>query len=212
MAPALSVFLVKVIYGKGQTDNINQAFGYNDIPGLDKIPFIGPIFFKDTSYIAYIAIIIAVLCWYVIFKTRFGLRLRSVGENPQAADTLGINVYAMKYSGVLLSGLLGGIGGAVFAQSISVNFSATTIAGQGFISMAAMIFGKWNPIGAMGASLFFGMAQSLAVIGAQLPVIKEVPIVWLQVAPYALTILVLVIFLGKATGPKANGINYIKSK
>ncbi|MDR0921973.1 MAG: ABC transporter permease [Lactobacillales bacterium] len=212
MAPALSVFLVKVIYGKGQTDNIDQAFGYKDIPVLDKIPILGPIFFQKTSIVAYVAVLVAVLAWFVIFKTRFGLRLRSVGENPQAADTLGINVYLMRYSGVLLSGLLGGIGGAVFAQSISVNFSGTTIVGQGFISMAAMIFGKWNPIGAMGASLFFGLAQSLAVIGAQLPVIENVPTVYLQIAPYVLTIVVLVLFLGKATGPKANGQNYIKSK
>lgn len=103
---------------------------------------------------------IAVLAWVIIFKTKFGLRLRSVGENPQAADTLGINVYAMRYSGVLISGLLGGMGGAVFAQSISGNFSAGTIVGQGFISMAAMIFGKWNPLGAMGASLFLVLLKA----------------------------------------------------
>ncbi len=127
------------------------------------------------------AILIAVIAWVIIFKTKFGLRLRSVGENPQAADTLGINVYAMRYSGVLISGLLGGMGGAVFAQSISGNFSAGTIVGQGFISMAAMIFGKWNPLGAMGASLFFGFAQSLSIIGAQLPVISSIPPVLLQI-------------------------------
>ncbi len=148
---------------------------------------------------------IAVLAWVIIFKTKFGLRLRSVGENPQAADTLGINVYAMRYSGVLISGLLGGMGGAVFAQSISGNFSAGTIVGQGFISMAAMIFGKWNPLGAMGASLFFGFAQSLSIIGAQLPVISSIPPVLLQIAPYLLTIIVLVVFLGKASGQKQTG-------
>ena len=102
-------------------------------------------------FAAFVAILIAILAWFVIYKTRFGLRLRSVGEHPQAADTLGINVYLMRYSGVLLSGFLGGMGGAVFAQSIAGRFGITTIAGQGFISMAAMIFGKWNPLGAMGA-------------------------------------------------------------
>lgn len=212
LAPALSVFLVKAIYAKGQTDNIAQSFGYFSFPGLSKIPVIGQIFFKDTSVMAYIAIVIAIIAWWIQFKTKFGLRLRSVGENPQAADTLGINVYGYKYAGVLLSGLLGGIGGAVFAQSISGNFSAGTIVGQGFISMAAMIFGKWNPIGAMGAALFFGFAQSLSIIGGQLPGISKIPSVYLQCAPYVLTILVLVLFLGKAVGPKANGTNYIKSK
>ncbi|MBM7709817.1 ABC transporter permease [Enterococcus lemanii] len=212
MAPALGVFLIKTWYGKGQTDNIRYNLGYFTFPGLSKIPVIGQIFFKNTFLPAYLAIGIAVLAWFIIFKTRFGLRLRSVGENPQAADTLGINVYRFRYAGVLISGLLGGMGGAVFAQAISGNFSVGTIVGQGFISMAAMIFGKWNPIGAMGAALFFGFAQSLSIIGAQLPVISSVPPVLLQISPYVLTIIVLVAFLGQASGPKANGRNYIKSK
>ena len=212
MAPALGVFLIKTWYGKGQTNNIRYNLGYFTFPGLSKIPVIGQIFFKNTFLPAYLAIGIAVLAWFIIFKTRFGLRLRSVGENPQAADTLGINVYRFRYAGVLISGLLGGMGGAVFAQAISGNFSVGTIVGQGFISMAAMIFGKWNPIGAMGAALFFGFAQSLSIIGAQLPVISSVPPVLLQISPYVLTIIVLVAFLGQASGPKANGRNYIKSK
>lgn len=212
MAPALAVFLVKVMYGKGQTDTIQRQFGYFKFPGLSEIPVIGPLLFNRTTLPAFFAVLIAIIAWFVIFKTRFGLRLRSVGENPQAADTLGINVYKMRYSGVLISGFLGGMGGAVFAQSIAGRFAATTIAGQGFISMAAMIFGKWNPLGAMAAAIFFGFAQNLSIIGSNLPVISEIPPVYLQAAPYVLTILVLVIFLGKASGPKANGQNYIKSK
>ncbi|MDR2660749.1 MAG: ABC transporter permease [Lactobacillaceae bacterium] len=212
LAPSLAVFLVKVIYQKGQTDNIKQAFGYSDIPLLDRIPFLGQIFFSKTSIVAYIVIFISFVAWIIIFKTKFGLRLRSVGENPQAADTLGINVYLMRYSGVLISGLMGGLGGALFAQSISINFSISTIAGQGFMAMAAMIFGKWNPIGAMLSALFFGFAQSLSAVGSQISFIKNVPVVYLQVAPYVITIIVLVAFLGKYNGPKANGTNYIKSK
>ncbi len=129
MAPALAVFLVKVFYGKGQTDNIAEAFGKFDFPGLAKIPVIGDIFFKGTSLVAYVAILISFISWYILYKTKFGLRLRSVGEHPQAADTLGINVYRMKYYGVMISGFLGGMGGAVYAQSISVNFAGTTILG-----------------------------------------------------------------------------------
>jgi simple sugar transport system permease protein len=204
--------LIKVLYQKGQTDNISYNLGYFSFPILKDIPIIGTIFFRNTFLPAYLAILVAVLAWYIIYKTRFGLRLRSVGENPQAADTLGINVYKFRYAGVLISGLLGGMGGAIFAQSISGNFSAGTIVGQGFISMAAMIFGKWNPLGAMGAALFFGFAQSLSIIGAQLPVISSIPPVLLQIAPYLLTVIVLVLFLGKASGPKAGGKNYIKSK
>lgn len=212
MAPALGVFLIKAWYGKGQTDNISYNLGYYSFPLLKDIPVIGEIFFRNTFLPAYLAILVAVIAWFVIFKTRFGLRLRSVGEHPQAADTLGINVYRLRYSGVLISGLLGGMGGAIFAQSISGNFSAGTIVGQGFISMAAMIFGKWNPLGAMGAALFFGFAQSLSIIGAQLPFFSAIPPVLLQIAPYLITIIVLVLFLGQSSGPKAGGKNYIKSK
>lgn len=212
MAPSLAIFLVKAIYNKGQTDNIKAIFGYYSFPVLKDIPVIGQIFFEDTSLPAYVAIVIAIIAWVVVFKTRFGLRLRSVGEHPQAADTLGINVYVMRYAGVLISGFLGGMGGALFAQSISGRFAVTTIAGQGFISMAAMIFGKWNPLGAMGAALFFGFAQNISIAGSKLPFISSIPDVYLQAAPYVLTIVVLVLFLGKASGPKANGTNYIKSK
>lgn len=212
MAPPLCVFLIKAIYNKGQTQNISANFGYFTFPGLANIPVLGPIFFKNTSAPAWCSIILAILLWWVLYKTRFGLRLRSSGENPQAADTLGINVYKMRYAGVLISGFLGGIGGAVFAEAISGNFSVTTIVGQGFMALAAVIFGKWNPIGAMLASLFFGFAQSLSIIGNQLPGISHIPSVYMQIAPYVITILVLVLFFGKSVAPAADGVNYIKSK
>lgn len=213
LAPALAVFLTRMLFEqKGQTEVIAQNFGKTTIPLLSSIPVLGPIFFKDTSLPAYLAIGMSIVCYFVLFKTRFGLRLRSVGEHPQAADTLGINVYRTRLIGVLLSGLLGGIGGAVVAQSITLNFSATTIAGQGFIAMAAMIFGKWNPIGVMFSALLFGLAQSLSVIGNYIPIIQDVPSVWLTIAPYLITIIVLVGFIGKAEGPAASGTTYIKSK
>ncbi len=212
LAPSLAVFLVKAFYGKGQTDNIQTSFGKFDFPILSQIPVIGDIFFKNTTLIGYTAVVFSFVAWYVLYKTRFGLRLRSVGEHPQAADTLGINVYLMKYYGVMISGFLGGIGGAVYAQSISVNFAVTTILGPGFISLAAMIFGKWNPIGAMLSSLFFGLSQSLAVIGSQLPFLESIPAVYLEIAPYVFTIFILAAFFGQAVAPKADGVNYIKSK
>lgn len=213
LAPALALFLTKVLYdGRGQTDFIVRNFGKTSFPILKDIPVIGKIFFTNTLSVAYLGIIAAFICYFIIFRTSFGLRLRSVGEHPQAADTLGINVYMMRYAGVMLSGLMGGIGGAVVAQSISLNFSHATIAGQGFIAMAAMIFGKWNPIGVMGAALFFGFSQSLSVIGNYIPVIKDIPNVFLFVLPYILTIVVLVGFIGKSKGPAANGTTYIKSK
>ncbi|ETI66508.1 ABC transporter integral membrane protein [Neobacillus vireti LMG 21834] len=210
LAVGLTMFLVKLIYDKGETDIIKHSFGKVDIPILKKIPYIGEIFFQNTYWTSFVAIIVAVIAWFFIYKTPFGLRLRSVGEHPMAADTMGINVTKMRYYGVIISGALGGIGGGVYAQSISQNFNHATISGQGFMALAAMIFGKWHPLGAMGAALFFGFAQSISIIGSSLPFLSNIPNVYLFIAPYVLTILALTGFIGRAEAPKADGVHYIK--
>ncbi|OIK11085.1 sugar ABC transporter permease [Bacillus sp. MUM 116] len=210
LATGLTLFLVKLIYNKGETDIIKQSFSKIDVPILKDIPIIGKIFFQNTYWTSFVAILVAILAWYIIYKTPFGLRLRSVGEHPMAADTMGINVTKMRYLGVIISGALGGIGGGVYAESISSNFSHSTISGQGFMALAAMIFGKWHPLGAMGAALFFGFAQSISIIGSSLPFLKNIPDVYLLIAPYVLTILALAGFIGRAEAPKADGVHYIK--
>ncbi|WP_423801714.1 ABC transporter permease [Neobacillus sp. SAB-20_R2A] len=210
LAVGLTMFLVKQIYGKGETGIISKGFSKIDVPVLKDIPVIGKILFQNTYWTSFVAIIVAVIAWYVVFKTPFGLRLRSVGEHPMAADTMGINVTKMRYLGVIISGALGGIGGAVYAQSITSNFSHATISGQGFMALAAMIFGKWHPLGALGAGIFFGLAQSISIIGSSLPFLKEIPNVYLLIAPYVLTVLALTGFIGRADAPKASGTHYIK--
>ncbi|WP_066320711.1 ABC transporter permease [Bacillus sp. FJAT-29814] len=210
LATGLTLFLVKMIYDKGETGIIKESFSKIDIPILKDIPIIGEIFFQNTYWTSFLAIIVALIAWYVVFKTPFGLRLRSVGEHPMAADTMGINVTKMRYLGVIISGALGGLGGAVYAQSITSNFSHATISGQGFMALAAMIFGKWHPLGALGAGIFFGLAQSISIIGSSLPFLKEIPSVYLLIAPYVLTILALTGFIGRADAPKASGTHYIK--
>lgn len=210
LAVGLTMFLVKKMYDKGQTDFISETFARIDVPFVSTIPFIGPIFFSNSYYIAYISIFLAIVSWYVLYKTPFGLRLRAVGEHPMAADTMGVNVVKMRYSAVLLSGAFAGIGGAIHATIFANNFSHATINGQGFMAIAAMIFGKWHPLGAMGAALFFGLAQSLSIIGSNLPFIKDIPDVFLLIAPYLLTIIALTGFIGRADAPKASGHPYIK--
>jgi len=205
-----ALFLVKFMYDKGQTDVIRKGFAKVDIPFLSDIPIIGRLFFSNTYYTSYVAIIVAIIAWYVIFKTPFGLRIRAVGEHPAAADTMGINVTKIRYIAVILSGALGGIGGGIYSQSITSDFSHATISGQGFMALAAMIFGKWHPLGAMGAALFFGFAQSLSIIGSSLPFLQNIPNVYLLIAPYVLTILALTGFIGRADAPKASGVPYIK--
>lgn len=213
IAPSMCLVLTKLLYeDKGQTDSIVESFKLTSVPVLSDIPFIGPVFFTNIYLVPYVAIIAAVIIYFILNKTRFGLRLRSVGEHPQAADTLGINVSAYRYAGVLLSGFLGGIGGAVVAQCITRSFSVGTIAGQGFMALAALVFGKWKPISVLLSALFFGLAQCLSIVGTAVPVIKDIPSIILSIAPFIVTIVVLVIFIGKSEGPAAAGKNYIKSK
>lgn len=211
LAIGLAIFVVRVLYNKGQTDFIEFRIAKENVPILSDIPVL-KMFFINVQYTSFIAILLAFVVWFVIFKTPFGLRLRSVGEHPMAADTMGINVTKMRFMGVMLSGAFGGLAGAVYAVTVTTNFSGTTIVGQGFLAIAAMIFGKWNPLGALGAGLFFGFAQALSIIGSNLPVISNVPQVLLLIAPYALTILALAGVVGRADAPKSVGIPYIKGK
>lgn len=212
LALGATLFVVKLIYGKAQTDKITEPFYKGDIPLLSDIPIIGDIFFKDVYYTSVLALALAVVAWFVLFKMPFGLRLRAVGEHPMAADTMGIKVYRMRYIAVFISGLFGGLGGAVYASTIALDFSHATITGQGFIALAALVFGKWHPFGAMGAALFFGFAQSLSIIGSLLPLFQDIPNVYMLIAPYVLTILALTGFIGRADAPKALGTPYLKGK
>ena len=210
LATGVTLFLVKLMYDKGQTDRISIRFDKTDIPLLSDIPVIGEILFTDVYVISYLAMLVPFIVWYVLYKTPFGLRIRSVGEHPMAADTMGVNVTRIRYMGVLLSGAFAGIGGAIHAITVTNDFSHSTINGQGFMAIAAMIFGKWHPIGALGAALFFGLAQSLRVVGGSLPFFSEIPSVYLDILPYVLTIIALAGFIGRADAPKASGKPYIK--
>ncbi|WP_313234518.1 ABC transporter permease [Sporosarcina ureae] len=207
---AVALFSVKMIFGKGQTDFIQQKIPRFNVPFLEDIPIIGPMFFKLVYGSSIMAIAVAFIAWFVIYKTPFGLRLRSVGEHPMAADTMGIKVTKTRYIAVLISGGLAGIGGAVYSQTITNDFGHATINGQGFMALAAMIFGKWHPLGAMGAALFFGFAQALAISSSSITFLEDIPAVYFHIFPYVLTILALAGFLGKAKAPKALGKPYVK--
>lgn len=155
-----------------------------------------------------LALLFAAGMWFVLYKTKWGLRVRAVGEHPAAADTLGINVYRTRYVCVLLSGMFAGFGGASMTIAIISQFTQTAICGQGFIALAAVIFGKWTPFGAYGACMLFGATQALTILlgGGTFPI----PSTILSMLPYVMTIAVLVLFVGKSVAPKANGVPYIK--
>lgn len=178
-----------------------------EIPGLFNIPVIGPILF-DNNIFVYLMFVLLIVIHYGLFYTRWGLRLRSVGEHPRAADTLGINVIRTRYMAVLLSGAMAGFGGAYFTLGSVGRFDEEMTAGRGFIGLAAMIFGNWSPWGAFGAGLLFGFADSLASKLAILGI--NIPSQFLLMAPYIATMLVLAGVVGKGHMPAADGQPYSK--
>jgi simple sugar transport system permease protein len=165
-----------------------------------------------------IAIAILVLVagiWYVVYKTPFGLRLRSVGENPEAADAAGVSVARIRYSGVLLAGVLAGIGGAYLSIGQSSLFTRNMTAGRGFIALAALIFGKWRPVQTLLACLLFGFTEAVSIQMQgvfKLPSGDDIPVQFIQMVPYVLTIVVLAGFIGSSRPPRALGIPYQKEK
>lgn len=162
-----------------------------------------------------IAFILVPLTWYVLYKTPFGLRLRSVGENPEAADAAGVRVAQMRYAGVLLSGILAGIGGAYLSIGQSSLFTRNMTSGRGFIALAALIFGKWRPVQTMLACLLFGFTEAVTIQMqgvVKLPSGDDIPIQFIQMVPYLLTIIVLAGFIGSSRPPRALGMPYEKER
>lgn len=178
------------------------------IPGLADIPVVGPVLF-DTNLLVWLALILVFVIHFALTRTRWGLRTRAVGEHPTAADTVGIRVRGLRYLNVLLGGVIAGAGGAYFTLVATGSFNKNMTAGAGFIALAALIFGRWTPFGALGAALFFGFAQKLAtylsVAGS------SVPSQFLNMLPYLATIIAVAGLVGRVRAPAADGQPYIKS-
>lgn len=173
-----------------------------------------PIFF-NLSTASILAFLLVPICWYVIYKTPFGLRLRAVGENPAAADAAGVNVTRLRYIGVILSGVLAAAGGAYLSLGQSSFFTRNMTAGRGFIALAALILAKWRPVPVLLACLFFGFMEALTIQiqgVIKLPSGEDIPVQFIQMIPYVLTIIVLAGFIGLSRAPKALGVPYRKEK
>lgn len=184
---------------------------------LADVPVLGPIYANLISghfLLTYFAFAMVPITWWVLYRTRFGLRLRAVGENPGAVDTAGISVVKMRYLGVLCCGILCGFAGAYLSMAVAAGFVKGMTAGKGFIALAALIFAKWKPVNVMLACLLFGFLDALAILlqGQQLPVVGEVPVQFMQALPYMLTVILLAGFIGKAIPPKAGGQPYVKER
>lgn len=196
-------------YLQQATDTLNNSgtFPIISIPILSKIPVLGPTFFEN-NIIVYLMIILVIIMHILLFYTPWGLRTRAVGEHPKAADTLGINVYLMRYVNVILGGMIAGVGGAYFTIGSVGRFDELLTGGKGFIGLAAVIFGKWTPIGAFASSLIFGFADSLQV---KLQILRiPIPSEFLLMAPYIVTMIILTGVVGRAIPPAADGQPYEK--
>lgn len=177
------------------------------IPGLSEIPVLGPVLFNQ-NVLVYIMYIVVATIWFALNKTRWGLRTRAVGEHPKAADTLGVNVNRLRATNVLLAGAVAGMGGAFFTLVSVSSFNSDMTAGQGYIALAALIFGRWTPIGALSAALLFGFSLNLQFVLSILG--TSVPTELLAMLPYLVTIFAVAGLVGRSRGPAAVGIPYVK--
>lgn len=159
----------------------------------------------------YIAIVVVLLSWFVLYKTPFGMHLRACGEHPAAADSVGINVRRIRYIGVLISGILGGLSGASIVLTQTIQFTSNLINGRGFIALAAVAFGRWNPVGVTGAALLFGASQALAVLSTNFQSLKSLPSEVFNILPYLVTLIALILFSGRDYAPASSGKPYNKS-
>jgi general nucleoside transport system permease protein len=184
---------------------------------LSAIPLLGPVYkqlLSGHNAIAWLAFLAVPVTWWVLQKTRFGLRLRAVGENPAAVDTAGISVVRLRYASVIICGVLCGLGGAYLSIAQGAGYLNNMTAGKGFIALAALIFAKWKPGPALAACLLFGFLDAMAIRlqGVAIPGVGQVPVQLIQALPYVLTVVLLAGFIGKATPPKASGVAYVKER
>ncbi|MFF2890578.1 ABC transporter permease [Paenibacillus sp. NPDC057967] len=208
LALGTAIYFTRSLYdGSAQTSQLTEVFHKVAIPFLSDIPIIGEGIFRSYPT-TYIVIVLVIISYFVLFKTPFGLRLRAVGEHPSSADTVGISVTKYRYIGVMLSGALAGLGGATITLTTTSSFAHNTISGQGFIALAALIFGKWNPLGLAGAAVFFGFAQALRNFAQLFDFSKQIPTEVFYMLPYVLTLIVLAAAVGRSSAPAALGQPY----
>ena len=203
IAGALTVYLARNITGSGNIRIIN-GFIPKDIPFLSEIPVIGPLFFTKTYATTWLVLGILAFSMFLLYKTSFGLRLRACGEHPQAAAAAGISVFKMRYLGVMISGGMSALGGAIMLLTFAGEFNGN-VSGLGFLALAALIFGQWKPLGILGATFFFGFASTIANVSQVIPSLAQIPGVILKIFPYVVTLIALVLFSKSSQAPKAAG-------
>jgi simple sugar transport system permease protein len=223
IASGLTVQLGNAWFGQGgRTPQLANSARFTniDLPfasELRNVPVLGPIYanlISGHNILVYIAFLAVPFTWWVLYRTRFGLRLRAVGENPGAVDTAGVSVTWLRYRALLCGGILGGFAGTYLSIAQSASFIREMSAGKGFIALAALVFAKWRPVPVLFTCLLFGFLDAVAIRlqGVNLPGIGEVPVQFIQALPYILTVILLAGFIGQAIPPKAGGVPYVKER
>jgi len=212
-APAFAVFVSRILQNGGSQIQFETRFRILEIPFLSDIPIIGPLLFERVFISFYLVIGLFFLSKYIMDKTKFGLRIRAMGENPQAADSLGINIYKYRFIAVTISGILAGMGGVVFVATTSTEYAAT-VAGFGFLSIALLIFGNWRPTFILIGALFFGFLRTLGSTYTVIPILSDLG--WSKevyvMMPYVMTLVILAFFSKNSRAPKALGQVYDQGK
>lgn len=211
-APAFAIFMARTFTGT-QKITLEGTYKIKEVPFLSEIPIIGDILFKQAFVSTYIGIAIFIVATIVLYKTKFGLRLRACGENPHAADSLGINIYKIRYAGVMISGALAGMGGVLFVLSFANDFNAT-VSGFGFLALAVMIFGQWHPGKILMAAVFFGLMRVVSSAHAAIEFLDALPLPGevYSMIPYLATLVVLAFVSKKSAAPLAAGTPYDPGK
>lgn len=208
LAGGLTVYLCQIIFRQQRTRAFSNGIQKVTVPILEKIPIVGKMLFIENYPTFFLAIFLVFFTWVLVYKTPFGLRLRSCGEHPQAAASMGINVTWMRYFGVMASGAFAGLAGGIMVLTADIQYTLVSIHGTGFIALASLVFGKWNPFGVLGAGLFFGFSTALSFYAKDIKFLASLPGEFFYALPYVLTIVALVVFAGKSVGPKAAGQIY----
>ncbi|HEY9053700.1 MAG TPA: ABC transporter permease [Rectinemataceae bacterium] len=212
LSGGLTIYLCQIFFNQQRSRAFSNGIQKVTVAGLSEIPILGKILFVENYPTFYLAVFLALVTWFLVYKTPFGLRLRSCGEHPQAAASMGINVKGMRYFGVLASGTLGGLAGGVMVLTADIQFTTLSIHGTGFIALASLVFGRWNPFGVLGVGLFFGFSTALSFYAKDIRFLAVLPGEFFYMLPYILTIVALVFFAGKSVGPKAAGEVYDSGK
>ena len=211
-APAIAIYAARMLQDNGvQQVQFVNTFRIEKVPFLGDIPVLGPLFFQNTYITTYLGFAILIVSAFLLYKTKFGLRLRACGEHPQAADSVGVNVYKIRYAGVMISGALAGLGGLIFVVPTSTNFNAT-VSGYGFLALAVLIFGQWKPLRILFAAFFFGLMKTIASAYSGIPLLMRlgIPSDIYKMIPFIATLVVLAFSSKSSQAPRASGVPYDK--